>query len=211
MAGRREHKIGTATQGMGRALGDRKKKKREKGVLAVINSPFFFSGLSDLVGATGETSARTPPVTDRFPAPRSSTHTSSPIMPQHPTSPPSDCASTHSVSTDADTRTYGHTVMMVNRPSLEKYNFEDSGPAKVADSTRTHMAAVNKPNRKAAPTSSIRTAKLHSHAHVTRTHSHTHTRIYTHPHRTRKKERRRQGKGDKREKKKEQKEEDGGE
>jgi hypothetical protein len=79
--------------------------------------------------------------------------------------------------------------MMVNRPSLEKYNFEDSGPAKVADSTRTHMAAVNKPNRKAAPTSSIRTAKLHSHAHVTRTHSHTHTRIYTHPHRTRKKKR----------------------
>jgi len=116
-------------------------------------------------------------------------------MPQHPTSPPSDCASTHSVSTDADTRTYGDTVMMVNRPSLEKYNFEDSGPAKVADSTRTHMAAVNKPNRKAAPTSSIRTAKLHSHAHVTRTHSHTHTRIYTHPHRTRKKREKKARKG----------------
>jgi hypothetical protein len=31
--------------------------------------------------------------------------------------------------------------MMVNRPILDRYNEDGSGPAMVADSTRTHMAA----------------------------------------------------------------------
>ena len=124
-------------------------------------------------------------------------------MPQHPPRPPSDCASTHSVGTDTDPGIYAcYTVMMVNRPILDRYNEDGSGPAKVADSTRTHMAAGQ------------RTAKLHSHAHVTRTHSHTHTHIHSSlqdKERTRereKKERRRKRKkgGAKRGKKKEQKE-----
>jgi len=48
---------------MGRTLGERTKKKRgrEKEILAVINSPFFSPLLPTLVGATGETPARTPP------------------------------------------------------------------------------------------------------------------------------------------------------
>jgi len=63
-------------------------------------------------------------------------------MPSYPPSPPSDCASTHSVGTDTDPGIYAcYTVMMVNRPILDRYNEDGSGPAMVADSTRTHMAA----------------------------------------------------------------------
>ena len=137
--------------------------------MAVINSSFFFPRFYRPSWVQLERLLRGPrPVTDRFPAPRSSTHTPSSIMPHHPPSPPSDCASTHSVGTDTDPRIYAcYTVMMVNRPILDRYNEDGSGPAKVADSTRTHMAAGQ------------RTAKLHSHAHVTRTHSHTHTHIHS--------------------------------
>ena len=63
-------------------------------------------------------------------------------MPSYPPSPPSDCVSTHSVGTDTDPGIYAcYTVMMVNRPILDRYNEDGSGPAMVADSTRTHMAA----------------------------------------------------------------------
>jgi hypothetical protein len=80
-------------------------------------------------------------------------------MPSYPPRPPSDCASTHSVGTDTDPKIYAcYTVMMVNRPILDRYNEDDSGPAKVTDSKRTHMAAVNKPKHKTAPTGSISAA-----------------------------------------------------
>ena len=111
--------------------------------MAVINSSFFFPRFYRPSWVQLERLLRGPrPVTDRFPAPRSSTHTPSSIMPQHPPRPPSDCASTHSVGTDTDPGIYAcYTVMMVNRPILDRYNEDGSGPAKVADSTRTHMAA----------------------------------------------------------------------
>ena len=46
------------------------------------------------------------------------------------------------MGTDTDPGIYAcYTVMMVNRPILDRYNEDGSGPAMVADSTRTHMAA----------------------------------------------------------------------
>ncbi len=96
LAGKCAHRVGTATQGMGRALGEGGKKRGEKKkreILAVRNSPFFPLLLTPR-GWQLERLLRGPrPVTDRFPAPRSSTRTSSSIMPQHPPSPPSDSAS----------------------------------------------------------------------------------------------------------------------
>ena len=189
---------------MGRTLGERTKKERERD-FGSCKLFFFFPRFYRPSWVQLERLLRGPrPVTDRFPAPRSSTHTPSSIMPQHPPSPPSDCVSTHSVGTDTDPGIYAcYTVMMVNRPILDRYNEDGSGPAKVADSTRTHMAAGQW------------IAKLHPHAHVTRTHSHTHTHIHSSLQdkeraRERKKKKREEGKGKKggakRGKKKEQKE-----
>ena len=137
-------------------------------------------------------------------------------MPQHPPSPPSDSASTHSVGTDTDSGISAcFASMMVNRPVLKKYEYL-SGPPKVADTTRTHMIAVKKPNRDTTCTHMIavkkpnreavpaegtearkRTAKSHSHAHAhTHTFTHTHTHIYTFLQEKKKREREREkGKG----------------
>jgi hypothetical protein len=49
--------------------------------------------------------------------------------------------------------------MMVNRPVLKKYNEYLSGPPKVADTTRTHMIAVKKPNRDTTRTHMIAVKK----------------------------------------------------
>ena len=61
LAGRRAHRVGTATQGMGRTLGERTKKKgREKEILTVINSPFFFSAFTDPRGCNWRDSCADP-------------------------------------------------------------------------------------------------------------------------------------------------------
>ena len=138
-------------------------------------------------------------------------------MPQHPPSPPSDSASTHSVGTDTDSGISAcFASMMVNRPVLKKYNEYLSGPSKVADTTRTHMIAVKKPNRDTTRTHMIavkkpnreavpaegtearkRTAKSHSHAHAhTHTFTHTHTHIYTFLQEKKKREREREREGE---------------
>ena len=185
---------------MGRTLGERTKKERERD-FGSYKLFFFFPRFYRPSWVQLERLLRGPrPVTDRFPAPRSSTRTSSSIMPQHPPSPPSDSASTHSVGTDTDSGISAcFASMMVNRPVLKKYNEYLSGPSKVADTTRTHMIAVKKPNRDTTRTHMIavkkpnreavpaegtearkRTAKSHSHAHAhTHTFTHTHTHIYT--------------------------------
>jgi hypothetical protein len=107
--------------------------------------------------------------------------------------------------------------MMVNRPVLKKYNEYLSGPSKVADTTRTHMIAVKKPNRDTTRTHMIavkkpnreavpaegtearkRTAKSHSHAHAhTHTFTHTHTHIYTFLQEKKREREREKGKGGK--------------
>jgi hypothetical protein len=180
--------------------GEKKEKKKER-FWQLETFPFFSPLLLTSRGWQLERLLRGPrPVTDRFPAPRSSTRTSSSIMPQHPPSPPSDSASTHSVGTDTDSGISAcFASMMVNRPVLKKYNEYLSGPPKVADTTRTHMIAVKKPNRdttrthmiavkkpnrEAAPAEGTqahkRTAKSHTHAHAhTHTFTHTHTHTYT--------------------------------
>jgi hypothetical protein len=104
LAGRRAHRVGTATQGMGRTLGERTKKKKIERDFGSYKLFFFSLRFYRPSWVQLERLLRGPrPVTDRFPAPRSSTHTSSSIIPLHPPSPPSDCDSTHSVGTDTVT------------------------------------------------------------------------------------------------------------
>ena len=105
LAGRRAHRVGTATQGMRRTLGEGGKggETKKERFWQLETPSFFFPLLLTPRGWQLERLLRGPrPVTDRFPAPRSSTHTPSSIMPQHPSSPVSDCPSTYSVGTDTD-------------------------------------------------------------------------------------------------------------
>ena len=187
---------------MGRALGEGGKrggnKKRE--ILAVRNSLFFFPLLLTPRGWQLERLLRGPrPVTDRFPAPRSSTRTSSSIMPQHPPSPPSDSASTHSVGTDTDSGISAcFASMMVNRPVLKKYKISQRASKGRRHHTHAHDCRQNAESRHHAHAHDCRqkaesrdrtrgghpSTQTDSQVALTRTctHAHIHTHTHTHIH-----------------------------